>query len=249
MCKNCSLILIVILMSACGATEKKDIAKTPEVNSRIAIVDIGEATRGDYALLIDKISKCSPRIIGVNSLFIGRKESRVDSLLAKIIRDSGKVILLAGLNSDGSVEFSDPMFTEYALGVGLNSCLKDSLGLVTEYIPLFDSFDHGQVMSFSTMLAYYYDQNRSKIIFDELKVDARRKISFESAAEDLIIINKDQLECDLIEGKIIIIDNLQISQSLLERVRRSNGEVSGMPNSLIFANIVLNILKGLDTRL
>src|ERR1700754_4148849 len=97
---GCVLFLLIIL-SCCGTKQQEIPARLGETPvggeskiSGIVLINAGERNRCELGELIQRISKCNPKVVGINFLFIGNKDVYCDSTLRTSMIDSDKVVLI-----------------------------------------------------------------------------------------------------------------------------------------------------------
>lgn len=116
-----------------GYVHKQKDAKGHELNinqeegdTNVVVVNIGEKSRQDIAKMINIISAMEPKVIGLDAIFDGRRDTLGDLMLSDAIKNSGKVILASKFMYDKSsteenpnlnLQKSDPLFS----GVTQNS--------------------------------------------------------------------------------------------------------------------------------
>lgn len=66
-------------------------------DTNIVLVNIGHLGREGIARQLDIINSCAPRAVGIDILFIGKKEKRVDSILQSAVRRCRNVVLASRL--------------------------------------------------------------------------------------------------------------------------------------------------------
>lgn len=82
-------------------------------NGEVILFNIGNQDREMLALQIDEILKYNPAVVGVNTLFHGRKEPAQDSLLKSVISSSDKIVtatFITSMEDEFNMDQSDPFF-------------------------------------------------------------------------------------------------------------------------------------------
>jgi CHASE2 domain-containing sensor protein len=164
------------------------IRPVPLPDSRIVLVNIGPSRR-DVAQQIQIISQYKPKVIGIDGFFNCEggyydtvscpqlKDTLGNLMLSSAIREAGNVVLVSRLlQSDSieragvidlydSMEFSDPMFNEFAHNGFANlvtgATYQEDVKICKSFIPKVNvnGKDH---FAFSTQMAYLYDSVKTK---------------------------------------------------------------------------------------
>ena len=99
----------------------------------IVLVNTGKPDRLELAKLIDRINQFSPKVIGVDILLNGKKDQKIDSLLAEKIKESPNIVLADQLQNfnDSLKVFDAPVgcdttFSKYAQTGFVNFVSKDN---------------------------------------------------------------------------------------------------------------------------
>lgn len=160
----------------------------PKPELRIVLVNIGVLSRREIAQELALISQYKPRVIGLDSFFNcegGLRDSvncpqLLDTLgnlmLSSAIREAGNVVLgekllqtkaLAKFDSDiyDSIEYSDPMFNDYAIGTAYASLPTDAtyqedVKLCRSLFPKI-KVNGKDELAFSVQLAMLYDSAKT----------------------------------------------------------------------------------------
>ena len=90
------------------------IRQQKNVDTGIVVVNIGKLERDSIALMLEKIIRSNPAVIGIDASFIGRKDFRGDSLLKNALNASQNIITTGELSIDSRnkeyIAGSDPWF-------------------------------------------------------------------------------------------------------------------------------------------
>lgn len=220
----------------------------PVPDSRIVIVNIGQSTRRDIAQEIQIISQHKPKVIGIDSFF-NCEGGYYDTLncpqlldtlgnlmLSNAIREAGNVVLVERLlQSDSafraeaidfydSVEYSDPMFSDYAHNAFANlptgATYQEDVKICKSIIPKW-TVNGKRHLAFSVMMAWMYDSVktqrfldrdneeevinfRGNIAIDNVKIASHRKAMQSTSEYNAICyaVDLDQLASGAYDPKI-----------------------------------------------
>lgn len=165
-----------------------NIRPEPEIDSRIVLVNIGPS-RGAIAEQIRIISEHKPRVIGIDSFF-NCEGGLYDTLncpqlldtlgnliLSNAIQEAGNVVLVSRLlQSDSlyntgaidlydSIEYSDPIFSEYAHNAYANlptdATYQEDVKVCKTIIPQM-RVNNNRHLAFSVQMAMLYDSVKTK---------------------------------------------------------------------------------------
>ncbi|MCP9236630.1 CHASE2 domain-containing protein [Lewinella sp. JB7] len=133
---------------------------------RIVLVHIARPERAEVARLLNLIGSRSPRVIGVDILFAGRKDAEGDSLLAAAIARNPAVVLASNLapydderRGIPGMVYSDSLFTREARSAYTNF-LAGTDRTVRLFNPFITTLTGERERAFGVALAEAYDPNR-----------------------------------------------------------------------------------------
>ena len=143
------------------------IRESPQVDSNIVLVNIGNLDRGGVGALVNVINEYHPRAIGIDAFFRKPKNPVLDSALSQSFAQVNHMILVSELYenpSNGTIDsmgFSNPMFMQYATPAFADMIAqgKHSLNTARACIPK-EIFNGDTVLSFPTKLAQLYDKEK-----------------------------------------------------------------------------------------
>lgn len=247
------VFLLLVIMSCCATkpqeipAEHKDTSIGTETKIKeIVLVNAGESDRCQMGELVQRISKCNPKVIGINFLFIGEKDVNCDSTLRGSIIDSDKVVLVEGFENGNHVE-SNRKFTEAAFLTGLKGLIQSEDGITNQYYRLIDHRGKWE-LSFPFLLALQLNKNRaaelsSKVSPQEYPINFYHRIDEFKALD----YNADfSSNCNLLEEKIVIIGYLGPTEEDTFQTPVTEKSSDRTYGTVILANIILDILKDLN---
>lgn len=251
--KNLVVVPSLIILSCCS-TKPKEIPSEQNYisplqktkSSQIVLVNAGESNRCQIGELVQEISKCNPKAIGINFLFLGEKDSHCDSVLRASIINSDKVVLVEGFE-DGHHVQSSKQFTDVAFLTGLIGFIQNKNGITDRYYRLIDYRGKWE-LSFPFLLALQVNKGRSAELSSKV-TPQEYPIKFYYQLDEFNVFDYNTdftRERSLIEDKIVIIGYLGPTQEdILKTPVRENSSATTY-GSVILANIILDILKDLN---
>jgi hypothetical protein len=237
--RSAYLLIGIALLFDCGRESRIEHSeKKSSKDSTIVFVDTRDASREQIGFLINKINEYDPKVIGVYAIFEEWKGTHDDSILVRSIYNTQKVVLLSYLDDSTYYVQSHPYFTKAASGTGVSSFLEDKNGAVAAFIPLMQIPVEGQMVSFPELIAYDYSEEAMNQ-FRKLNVNEHVKVYFHKALEDFRILTIENLRREDIEGKIVILGDIETSEEYMIPARGENGKIIRIPDIAVEANIIL----------
>lgn len=225
-------ILIISFLVGCETRQSHSESKIENKSNSIVLLDIDLLTRNDLAKVITKLAKCEVLAIGIYALFEDVIEG--DSDLIKSFIESGKVVLTTTVNPNGEIDRSYPQIEEVAMSTGLVNFAIDDNDNVVGYYPLYED-SKGQELALPIVLAEQVNMESAAKEFMKSNVGKAKEINRIRTDEFFPLINPDELSCEKVKGKIVI-----IGYSNQDKFRTSYGRKSGIH---LIANIVEDILN------
>jgi CHASE2 domain-containing sensor protein len=244
-------IFLLLLILACGTkpreeslSMKEDIgSKNEAFSSEIILINAPDIDRCDIADLIQSLTKCGPKAIGINFLFIERKEGKCDSLLKKAISDSDRVILTEGFEEGKHIE-SNEQFRNAAFLTGPSGVSQNDQGIASHYYRLIDHRGRWE-MSFPFLLALQYDKTRAAELSSKV-TPKNYPITVNQGRDSFTVVDyNDHLmgDCNIFSQKIVIVGYLGTEAIDKFQINTSSRTEYG---TIIIANVILDILKDLE---
>ncbi len=218
------------------------------IDNHFVFFNIGNGDRLYLIKLIDSISVCNPKVIGIDVFFTEQKDTAQDSILADCIKTSGAVL---AARHDGARFFDvHPMFMRSARKVGYAQSNSGD-NFVIEFIPFINSFgvDH---YHFAYQIALAYDKKKASDFLSEMESNAAVEVEFRRLDDQFrkYDFNDLDFDCSEIQGKIAYLGYLgptdEDKHFTISRYFHRDRDKSGpdMYGSTIVANQVLMILEG-----
>jgi len=212
----------------------------PTIDERIVIVNLSQASRRELAMAINMVRQHNPKVIGIDSFFNcegGHYDTincpqLLDTLgnlmLSDAIQSAGNVVMVSGLmqtdsllaTSPGmvfdSVEYSDPIFSNYAINAYANLPTGDREG--------------------NNAATYQEDVKICKTIIPQMEVNGKKQLAFSVQMAMLYdsVKTKRFLERGNFEEVINFRGNINISDVRVKSYRENMNEVSEF-NAICYA--------------
>ncbi|MCB0493170.1 MAG: CHASE2 domain-containing protein [Cyclobacteriaceae bacterium] len=226
------IILIISILVGCETRQSHSESKIEDKSKSIVLLDIDLSSRQELAIVITKLAKCEVLAIGIYALFEDVREG--DSDLIESFIESGKVVLTTTVNPNGEIDRSYTQIEEVAMSTGLVNFAIDDNYNVAGYYPLYED-SKGQELALPIVLAEQVDMEAAAEEFMKSNVGKAKEINRIRKDEFFPLINPEELSCEKVKGKIVI-----IGSNNQDKFQTSYGRKSGI---LLIANIVEDILN------
>lgn len=236
------LLLIFGLTITCGTKSKK--GEDTRLNEIILIKTTGE--RCAVGQIINSLMKCDPKLIGVNYLYVGKTGNNCDTVLRTAIEQSKKVILMEGFE-EGKQVTSDNEFKEVAMFSSVTGLAQSDDG-VTDFYYRISDHDGKWSYSFPFHVALQFDKQKAPQLASKSSIKDY-PINFYKKLEDFKVFSSTDIEnnCSEITGKIVLIGDLETDENIF-KTRTTDKSLEKNFGTVIIANVILDILKDLDTK-
>lgn len=192
------LIFTLLVLFSCENASELTIDKN------IILVNAGHANRTEVSELLNKLTLCNPKIVGMNLVFEGRRDLLSDTLLANSIKKAGNVIMVS-LPREKQIINSDSLFTQNALAQGLLYYGFTDDSIVSKQMMYISNGDD-LMWSFPTTIASYFDIDHSDNIMKSAQGNQFYEIDFSNNFQTIDIT--DEFDCSSLAGKIILVGYL-----------------------------------------
>jgi CHASE2 domain-containing sensor protein len=235
--------------------------KTP-IDSRIVVINIGQANREQIAYLVDKTASYHPKVMGLDVLFNGPRDPMQDSLLSETIKRNKNLVVAVkyGVDSTDRLVATENYFLPDATHTGYVNFPNEDYETTRGYYPFKqDEKDKELVLpSFSSTLIKLYDDTDSVYSKIKKKVDKKVIINYTRKVTDIKkqyqVIEPDQLLTDnvdsaAIRGKIALLAYVNIDPTDIEdkkftpmNPKFAGKSVPDMNGIFVHANIISMVL-------
>jgi hypothetical protein len=242
------IILLLTIIIGCKTQSQQTKISPESRTSEIVLINADPKDRCEMGQIIESLSECDPRIIGINFIFSEQREIGCDFKFQQAIVNSGKVVLIEGFEDGKHVE-SHKQFRDYALRSGTTGLAQGEDDLTDSYYRVHDHRDRWEY-SFPMHLALQYDTIRAP----ELAARSFPKdypIEFYSSTQDFKTIQSKDILANrsLFKNKIAIIGYLGAGDENYFKTKQTEKSSSKTHGTVIIANIVLDILSDLDKKM
>lgn len=234
----CAAVLV-----SCENSKTSDSKIETEKDESVLLFNTSEFSRSEIANFITQIDNCGPVVIGLTDIFDGLNNREEDSLLAKAIMDSKKVVLSADIapETDKSLIRSHNLFVGAAKAQGVTSYLQNENGIVDTFIPLYQDSE-GQETNTSFSLFFEYASKKAAILFEKLNVNERYSLLFKDK-RIFPVIDPKKISCEEIKGKIVIMGYLGPDKENMVNVETDEGDQLQIYVPILIANQLSNFLN------
>lgn len=242
--KGLIITISLTITISCGTKKSTDKSDT-RLNEIVLVNSSGQ--RCEVGQMINLISQTDPKAIGINFLYIDERTDHCDTILRQAITNFSKVILVEGFEGGKHVT-SNESFLNVAMLSGPTGLSKDENEVTDTYYRLIDHQGKWEY-SFPFHLALQYDPTRNS----ELAAKSSRMdypIKFYYSADNFTVIDglkgvQDNME--IFKGKIVIIGSMGQAVDNIFKTPVTEKSFDKSFGTVIIANVVLDILKDLDT--
>lgn len=135
------------------------------VDTNIVIVNIGYANREELSLMIDAVATMKPKVMALDALFYGPRETHQDSMLSETFRRNKNLIVARRLELKGkegdTVSFAGNYISTASQYAHVN-LFTDSISSVRSFEPFFEDYAHHRYPFFATAIVQAFDSNAYK---------------------------------------------------------------------------------------
>ncbi len=135
-----------------------------KLDTNIAIVNIGTGDREDIANIIKLVSLYKPRVIGLDALFVGEKDSVKDAALKEVLINTENLVVGCYLEPGDTFVVRKDYFDEVTPEKGFVNFVTENIGTRRFYSPFFELIDHRKVPAFTSAIV----EKANKAAYDNL---------------------------------------------------------------------------------
>jgi len=236
-------------------------AQNTKIDSNIVVINIGHMDREGIALLIDKTSTYNPRVMGLDAVFSGPRDSAQDALMQDVVNRNKNLVLAAKYQTDSTDKLvaAGNFFLEKGHPYGYVNFPNEDKETVRAYYPFKrDEKIHDLVLpSFSSTLVKMYDSSAyekishkidKKIIINYTRAVTERKKQYLVLEGDAVMM--DNIDSSAIAGKIALLAYVNIDPNDIEdkKFTPMNEKFAGkstpdMNGIFVHANIISMVLE------
>jgi len=195
-------------------SEKKNTKNNP-IDGRIVVINIGQADREGIALMIEKTASFKPKVMGLDVLFDGERDSSKDSLLRETFRRNKNLVVAAKFQLDSAKKFelTRNYFKNAVSNYGYVNFPNADNETTRYYFPFKKNTDT-TLTSFSSLIIKMFDTDDTVYHKLKKKGDSKVMINYtrnynDNTGQYLVINGEDLLINDpdsaAIKGKIALL--------------------------------------------
>jgi CHASE2 domain-containing sensor protein len=235
------VLIVTLVATSCKSKYGSPVAIEGGKDQTIVLLNGAKYDRITLSEALNKVCGCKPAVVAINYVFLERR-SESDTLLSNAIKSCEKVVLAENIKADGQTEKSNSLFLDNATSSGIASHLVNEDNVVTDFFPLFENYP-GQSDSFASEITFAFFPTEE--IYLKFHIDESRPIKFVRDLENFLIIDTQNIKCEELRDKIVIIGDLgpgdrNTFKTSLDMVKGKNTRTY---STVIVANEVLNMLE------
>lgn len=201
---NTVRLITFLFLLGCTASGYNKRLLTPKLKN-IKIINIDGYDREVIADLIMDITKCNPRVVGINALFEGTNEVKTDTKLANAIQKAGNVVLVTVIENKRLTK-SNYLFSEKAIAQGVVTYgYSEDDGLTYE---VFHSYEDQLLWSFPAIIVSQYDPNLGLGLINSFDPNRHYKFQIKWLKEDIVILDKTNIDCFELTNSIVLLGDV-----------------------------------------
>lgn len=224
-----------------------------KLDTNIVIVNIGDGDREYIANVINLVNEYKPKVIGLDALFVGERDSTKDSILRETFSNTKNLVSASYLEPADTFYIRKDFFDSVTLYKGYVNFVTENIGTRRFYSP-FEMIENKKVPSFTSAivekfdsLAYHKLALRHKEV-ETINYSRRDNKYFVVQPEDLI---NDGVDSGRITNKIVLLgyvnkDPTDIEDKLFTpmNAKFAGKSLPDMNGIVVHANIISMVLEG-----
>ncbi len=221
-------------------------------DNRIVIVNIGPADRLGLAIMIEKLSACKPKVIGLDVLFDGPRDPIYDSAMQKAVSNTPNLIIAFRIDfSKKELPEQQSYFGKYTNNRGYVNLVGEEGGTIRNFSPA-ETINKKKYLSFPAALAGIANQKE----FQKLAVRKKlvETINYSRSIEKYMLLEgqdvlEDKIAPEFFKDKIVLMGFINPDPSNIEdkhftpfNKKFAGKSIPDMNGIVIHANIISMIL-------
>lgn len=178
--------------------------------TRIAIINIGNADREGLSMMIDKVASMKPKVMALDAYFDGPGDPHQDSLLSASFKNNKNLIVATKLElsgKDGDTIKQGGTYINTASQYAFVNFFDDSISTFRYFDPFIADYKEKTYKSFSAAIVEAYDPEAYQYL--EKKGHHRIMINYTRHTSQYLIIEPEKLMMDQVDssalaGKIVL---------------------------------------------
>ena len=172
-----------------------------KLDTNMAIVNIGSSDREEIANIIKLVSQYKPKVIGLDALFVGERDSIKDAALRDVLINTKNLVVACYLEPGDTFVVRKDYFDEVTPDKGFVNFVTENVGTRRFYSPFFELIDHKKVPSFTSAIV----EKSNKAAYDKLV--SRHKevetINYSRRDNKYFVVEPEQLLTDGVDTNTI----------------------------------------------
>jgi len=227
-------------------------SNSTKFDTRITIIDIGDADRGTIAMMIDKAAALKPKVMGLDVLFYSERDQKQDSMLNETFTRNKNLIVASQLTTHSkefdTVELAGNYFQTVHKYAHANF-FTDTLATIRYYEPFIEDYKHTMYPAFSSAIVEEYGDKEAMEKLEHhgshrTLINYSRPLDkyFHFTYQDLLT---DQFDTSRITGKIVLFGYLARDKNdIVDRKftpmneRYAGKSIPDMDGIVVHANII-----------
>jgi len=129
-----------------------------KLDTNVVIVNIGKSDREQIAGIINLVNEYKPKVIGLDALFVGEKDSTKDALLRQTFIKTKNLVTASYIEPADTFFIRKDYFDSFAHNKAYVNFVTEVIGTRRFYTP-FEMIDSNRVRSFTSAIVEKFDSN------------------------------------------------------------------------------------------
>ena len=224
-----------------------------KLDTNIVIVNIGRADRGQIAGIIKLVNEYKPKVIGLDALFPGERDSVQDALLRETFINTKNLVAASYIEPSDSFYLRKDHFDEQTPKKGYVNFVTYNIGTRRLYTP-FEVIDHKRIPSFTSAIVKEFDSNAyNKLEKRHKEVEyinySRRDNKYFVVEPDTLI--NDGVDTNILRNRIVLLgyinkDPTDIEDKMFTPMNEKfvGKTIPDMNGIVVHANIISMVIEG-----
>jgi CHASE2 domain-containing sensor protein len=221
--------------------------------SHIVIVNIGDGDREAIANIVRLVNEYHPKVIGLDALFVGERDSTKDAILRTVFETTPNLVVASYIIPSDTFQIRKDYFDDATPNKGYVNFVTENIGTRRFYSP-FEIVDHHKVPSFSSAIIKMYDSTKyNKLVKRHKQVET---INYSRRVNKYFVVQPNELVDDgvdtaRIRNKIVLLgyiskDANDIEDKLFTPMNEkfAGKALPDMNGIVVHANIISMVLEG-----
>jgi len=224
-----------------------------KLDTNVVIVNIGKGDREQIAGIINIVNEYKPKVIGLDALFVGEKDSTKDALLRETLINNKNLVVASYVEPGDTFTIRKDYFDAHTPNKGYVNFVTEAIGTRRFYSP-FEMIEDKRVPSFTSAIVEKFDSNAFKKLASRHKevetISYSRRDNKYFIVEPAELIN-DEVDTNTIRNRIVLLGYVNKDPSDIEdklftpmNEKFAGKALPDMNGIVVHANIISMVLKG-----